>query len=524
MITLYSHNKESYEKAKALLEEHNKVLIQQATGTGKSFITMKLIQEDYANCKKLYVIPRVALKENLLLYPEWCEDNTDFITYSKLSKADIKDIIDDYDVFIFDEVHHAAAYTWNKSVVEVLNSGKTCIGLTATPIRMDGVDVSKLLFKDTVVLGPSVTEAIQSNIWSNFIYILTVSTLSERLLMAKNKVEDLPATVDTLSIKTESLGYTLDEASNYSVRNIVQKYTGRNSKWLVFCSSIKELDNIDDDIRDWFEYKDVTIIKVDGRLSKKKTREKILQFSNATHDTVVLVSVGILIEGMHIGGVTGAILLRHTNSLSMYLQMIGRVMTTNKEVTPVIIDVADNLTMLRRTLSSTLQKPNRSNNKPTKFTSTVMLSKEISIQTDMLISMEEFIEKVNKINVDSIWTDNELQILRRFYPDVKGRLNKSQISIKKKAIELGLVKVTKWSIEEDEVLKAHYPTDGMRVSEILTNKSNIEISNRVRKLGLRYKKRWSFEEDEEVLRGKIPNGRTEEECRERLVKIRRDLL
>lgn len=527
MVTLYSHNLEAYTRVQKILEVSPKVLIEQATGTGKSFITMMLMQNDYKDSKKLYVIPKTAIKYNLMLYPEWSNHNTDFITYSMLTKVDIDEVIDKYDVFIFDEVHHAGATSWMIPVVKILESSKTCIGLTATPIRSDGIDVGETLFDGYKVKGPDTAEAIERGIWSEFKYYLTVNKVYESLQEAKRKVEELPASVDTLDIKTESAGYTLDDASSYTIRNLVQSNSTQGvNKWLVFCSNINELDTIDDDIRDWFEYDDIVLLKADSRMSKSQLSKVIETYNEYDgNKPIVLASVNILIEGMHLSNVTGMIILRHTQSLVVFLQMIGRAMTTKKDVTPVIIDVADNLTMLKKIVASTMHKEDTvlSSEDLEKCANKhiVMLSRELSIQLELLVSIEEFIEKVKGINVDSIWTDEELKILRRYYPDVSGRIKKSKIAIRKKAVELGIVKTTVWSVEEDEILKSHYPIDGMKVSQLLYNKTPTDIRNRVRQLRIKYKKKWSFYEDELVLRGEIPEGRTSEECSSRLIKLRR---
>ena len=64
MVELYNHNKETYDKAVAVLDKCNKVLIVQAPSTGKSFILMKLIQEKYTNKRILIVIPTYSIRFN----------------------------------------------------------------------------------------------------------------------------------------------------------------------------------------------------------------------------------------------------------------------------------------------------------------------------------------------------------------------------------------------------------------------------------------------------------------------------
>lgn len=530
MVELFKHNLESYNKMKEVLSKDNKVLLVQATSTGKSFVTMKLLQEDYHELRKLYVVPKSAVKDNVMLYPEWSNYKTDFVTYNRLTRLNITRVVDSYDIFIFDEVHHAGADVWGAPVEYLINSGKLCIGLTATPVRpSDKVDVGEKLFKGNVVVGPDITKAIEEGLWSEFKYLLTVNNIRERLYAAKQKVDELPLTVDTIDIKTESGGIELDDAANYTVRNMVtSNLSFRCNKWLVFCSNRKQLETIDDDVYDWFDYDRVQILKVDSSSGSNKVKESITEFNDYSGETpMVLASVNILNEGLHLSGVTGIIMLRHTESPVIYMQQLGRAMTTNKGIKPVVIDVADNLSMLRRIVGSTSARTQSIQSDDDigemREKSTVILSKEVSITAEMLISMEEFIEKVKNINIDAIWTDDELYILRKFYPDVTGRLNKTKIAIRKKAIELGLAKVITWTPYEDEVLKGNYPVMGMKVRTLLTSKSDTDIRNRVRKFNLKYKGRWTYEEDVEVLKGGIPDGRTMTECIARRNKLRRGL-
>ena len=45
-IELYKHNKDAYEKIEKMFEQEDKVAIVHATGTGKSFISLKWLYEN----------------------------------------------------------------------------------------------------------------------------------------------------------------------------------------------------------------------------------------------------------------------------------------------------------------------------------------------------------------------------------------------------------------------------------------------------------------------------------------------
>lgn len=524
-MELYSHNELSYTKVKDVLSRSTNVLIVQATGTGKSFITMKLLQDDFVDLKILYIVPSMTIRDNLRLYNDWVEDNITFMTYHKLSKQDINYIINSYDVFVIDEVHHAGSRVWSKPVKSLLESSKICIGLTATPIRStDKIDISDLLFKDCTVYGPDIKQAIEKSIWSSFDYIATVNSIEEELVEAQKKLDNLPDSRDIYDLKVKSLGFNLSDLGAYEIGVIVQKYIKRNyNKWLIFCSNNYQLSSIDEDILTWFG--NPAILKVNSSMSKKKVTDAISKFNYWSEDRpVILASINVLNEGVHISGVDGVIMLRHTESYGLYLQQLGRGLTTNKDKHPVFIDTADNIFNLRsnigamRSLGASVISP-----KSIDKEADLLHSNEVFVEDTILLSALEFIDKVNNIKEDEIWTDKEIWTLRTYYPEVYDRINKSKASIKKKAIELGLKKVNKFEPWEDAIILCDYPKYGSSIFESLNNKTKDMVRRRAKKLEVNYKGRWSWEEDEELLRTGKASSRTEQECKERLTILRRKL-
>ena len=63
---LKPHNKETYEKVKSILQTNNKTCVIQPTGSGKSYIILKLI-EDYAEQGRDIIViePRKYIFEQL---------------------------------------------------------------------------------------------------------------------------------------------------------------------------------------------------------------------------------------------------------------------------------------------------------------------------------------------------------------------------------------------------------------------------------------------------------------------------
>ena len=91
-VDLLKHNQESYEKVKDILQTNNKTCIIQPTGSGKSYLILKLI-EDYSEQERDIIViePQKYIFEQLQKKIEKYglpKNNIKFLTYSALGKLD----------------------------------------------------------------------------------------------------------------------------------------------------------------------------------------------------------------------------------------------------------------------------------------------------------------------------------------------------------------------------------------------------------------------------------------------------
>ena len=139
MIELYEHNKIAYEKTLKMLEERNKCCVIHPTGTGKSYIALKWLNEN-KDKKSLIVtsslsiisqFERTLIENGLSLEKDF--PNLKLITYSSLMKDPYKDC----DCIVLDEFHRAGAEKWGDGVNTLmdLNKDAKVLGLSATPVR-----------------------------------------------------------------------------------------------------------------------------------------------------------------------------------------------------------------------------------------------------------------------------------------------------------------------------------------------------------------------------------------------------
>ena len=335
----YSYQKEILEKLEAEREvrgyTHN--LVVAATGTGKTVISAF----DYKQfCKKhpgqtnrlLYVAHREEILEQsittfrqilknqnfgeLFVGRHRPEEGIDhlFISVQTLNSKEFteKTTPDFYDYIVVDEFHHAAAPTYQK----LLNyyQPKILLGLTATPERMDGKDILPY-FDNRIAAEIRLPEAIDRKLLCPFQYF------------------GITDDVDLSSLKWAAGGYDKAELENvYALSGAVAekradmiissllKYVTDidQVKGLGFCVSIKHAKFMSD----WFNSHGIPSMHLTGG-SPDVIREKAKKDLQDGRVRFIFV-VDIYNEGVDIPEVNTVLFLRPTESLTVFLQQLGR--------------------------------------------------------------------------------------------------------------------------------------------------------------------------------------------------------
>lgn len=165
MIELLEHNVETYQNLCKEMEKHNKVALIQATGTGKSYIISKYIEEHCYNA--LILVPANAIGD------QWQKllPDVEVKTYQAMAKG----IDGEYDFIVADEMHHLGSDVWGQKFIEYFmqNPEQKVIGATATEIRyLDNArDMVEEIFDGIAVRGVDLATAIDKGILPTFKYI-----------------------------------------------------------------------------------------------------------------------------------------------------------------------------------------------------------------------------------------------------------------------------------------------------------------------------------------------------------------
>lgn len=225
------------------------------------------------------------------------------------------------DYIIFDEAHHVAAKTW----VEVVDFYKDAIriGVTATPMRLDNKPLGN--YFDTLLKGPEVKELVKEN------------------YLCKHKVYAAPSQLDFSKLKLKRNDYMKKDIAKLMkdpviVGNAVDHYKKYllNKPTVVFCVDIPHATII----LDRFLKAGIKAALLTGETPQIE-RDKILNnlAKNIIH---VVISIDVISEGTDLPCVEGAILLRPTNSESLYRQQVGRVLRPAEGKEAIVLDHVNN--------------------------------------------------------------------------------------------------------------------------------------------------------------------------------------
>jgi superfamily II DNA or RNA helicase len=224
-------------------------------------------------------------------------------------------------MMVWDECHHIAAGTWDKIFKAYPNAYH--IGLTATPERLDGKGLSDW-FK-VMVNGPSVKWLVDNGFLAPF------------KLYA-------PSKVDMTGVRTR-MGDFDKKATNELIDkptitgDVIKEYKklAKDKRAVVFCVSVKHSQHV----ASQFIASGIAAAHVDGTTPTDQRDRIIEDFSSGR--IKVLCNVDLFGEGFDLPAMEAAILLRPTQSLSLYLQQVGRVLrpSEGKEQAIIIDHVAN---------------------------------------------------------------------------------------------------------------------------------------------------------------------------------------
>ena len=439
MIELKEHNRRPYADLCRALEKNDRVAYVSATGTGKSYVGGKYVEEHDGAEKTLILVPSNVIRNG------WKKilPKANVISYQAMIKN--KRALSGCDLIICDEMHHLGAAVWGKHYKEMLEGYKgKIIGMTATPVRFldDSRDMVDELFEGNQVIGTELPEAIQEGVLPTFTYVTALFSAPR------------PKKCERGGELSEQLYKKLDALENkYSFQAIMAKYMKQEQhKVVVFVPSIGEIDLYKNVIKDL--YGDALHLVAHSKMPKRKVTEAIYTFES-TSQTAFIYTVDLLNEGIHIEDVDSVIMFRKTESPTVFLQQLGRALTSSQASERItVFDFVANYRSIKG-------KHDGAETVIDWITERVGDGERQVIRDDCAREQQEVLDRLMDL-LHGRWTAEEIEIMKAYYDEGKGidkilelLPHRKRSSIISFAIKLGLSRPYpgRWSKEEDEILQ-----------------------------------------------------------------------
>ena len=329
----YSFQEEILEKLEAERNVHNRNrnLVVAATGTGKTVISAfdykRFCQNNIGKKNRLLFIAhrkeileqsrdcfRTILKNRNfgdLMVGSHKPSNIEhlFVSIQSFNSKDLDKFTssDFYDFIIVDEFHHAKAPSYKK-LLEYYQP-KTLLGLTATPERMDGKDILEF-FDGKISAEIRLYEALNRKLLTPFQYFGVTDEIKYTDAWQNGKYDE--RILEKKYLESDSRTELIIHSINKYVRDISQIIC------VGFCVTVNHANYM----ASYFKKNGLKAIALTGESSEKE-RDTVKQKLISKEINFVFV-VDIYNEGVDIPEIDTVLFLRPTESLTIFLQQLGR--------------------------------------------------------------------------------------------------------------------------------------------------------------------------------------------------------
>ncbi|MCT9843965.1 DEAD/DEAH box helicase family protein [Leclercia adecarboxylata ATCC 23216 = NBRC 102595] len=325
--------------------EKSKLLIEMATGLGKTYtvahLIKRLIQQSEHRPKVLFLAHQVEILlqsvtafKNVLGIGNYSfsacfggasPEETDFVFASfdtlygkidELSKGA-------FDYVIVDEAHHTLAKTY--SAVVSLFCPRLLIGLTATPYRSDNRDVVSFFGGNDGHIGKfDLVWALKNKKLAFPKYLVLLHDLDQ------DKIDQLESGLSISDIDKLLFLHKKDQEIVRIIDRTVAEQQIENVKGIIFCRNIKHMNHL----IEFFALGTATLVH--SKMSDQERRENIRKFREGDYKYILVCD--LFNEGIDIPETNLLIFMRYTGSRTIWLQQLGRGLrkTPNKEFVHVL--------------------------------------------------------------------------------------------------------------------------------------------------------------------------------------------
>lgn len=324
-FTLHDYQQRLVDKTRqAYMQGYKAPCVVAPCGAGKSVIISEIARMTTIKGNRvLFLVHRRELIEQIKNTFKKNEVNLDLVQFGMVQTVVRKlDKTPKPALIITDENHHALAKSYRKIYDHF--SDVLRLGFTATPIRLNGTGLGDV--NDILIEEVDAKWLIENNYLSPYKYYA-------------------PRLIDTTKLKLNSL----KEFSSTSIDNAMEdkaiygdvikhyKELADGEQAIAYCHSVKASEFT----AEQFRQHGINAVHLDAKTPKHERDSIIQKFRD--REIQVLCNVDLIGEGFDVPDCSTVIMLRPTQSLSLYIQQAMRGMRYQPGKTSIIIDHVDNV-------------------------------------------------------------------------------------------------------------------------------------------------------------------------------------
>lgn len=327
-VRAYPHQQEILDRLETerVVQDRHRNLVVAATGTGKTVVAALDYKRLPGRPSLLFVAHREEiLRQSLQTYREVLNDGAFgelyvggqrperwrhvFASIQSLSSYGVQQLPPDhFQVVVVDEFHHAEAATYRRLLQQL--QPQELLGLTATPERTDGLDV-RSFFGGRSAAELRLWDALENDLLCPFHYF-GVSDATDLSQLEWSRGDYAVSSLERV--------YTGDDAR---VRIVLRELRDKVSdlagmRALGFCVSVRHAEFM----ADRFRAAGIAALAVSADTPREERRAALAALRGRTVN--VLFAVDLFNEGLDIPDVDTLLLLRPTQSATVFLQQLGR--------------------------------------------------------------------------------------------------------------------------------------------------------------------------------------------------------
>ena len=311
---LRDYQQDIYEKIREELKTHQGVCAVLPCRSGKSWIMKEIVEHACLKGSKVLILAhrRLLLSQHAKII-ENARLESVFTEVNHLGEHGKVDLI------IIDEAHISGAESYKK-VCSYYNCKR--ILFTATAKRLDNKPLS---LANVIINGVSGDELIARGFISKY-----------ELYAPKLNIDLSKVSMSGSDFNNEELSNVMLDKKIYG--DIIEYYhkLAEGKQAIAYCTNVKHSLSI----RDLFISNGISAVHIDASTPEKQ-REKVMEdYRNGKYR--ILCNVGLIAEGITLPECECCLLLRPTQSETLYIQQACRCLTPRKDKTAIIIDFVGN--------------------------------------------------------------------------------------------------------------------------------------------------------------------------------------